>query len=163
MPYWVAQWWEQSLPLMWPGSDPCVDSICGSSSLSMVLSIALGGFSLGTPVVPSPQKPTIPNSNSFKKQINEELPNRCATSKKLFTHLLIHSFFLFSNPFSLITFPWVSSVSRSLHLPFNGVSTSAVYLPVCLSVCLSLCLSVYLPIKVFVCLSVCLSIIYLFI
>ena len=84
---------EQSLPLMWPGSDPCVDSICGSSSLSMILSIALGGFSLGTPVVPSPQKPTIPNSNSFRKQVDEELPNAgCATSKSLFIHFFMHSF-----------------------------------------------------------------------
>ena len=64
--------------------------------------------------------------------------------------IFIYSFFLFSNPFSLITFPWVSSVSRRLHLPFNGLSTSAVYLPVCLSVCLSTFLSA--------CLSVCLSV-----
>ena len=137
---------------MWPGSDPCVDSICGSSSLSILLSIALGGFSLGTPVVPSPQKPTIPNSNSFRKQVDEELPNAgCATSKSLFIHFFIHSFIYFSNPFSLITSPGVSSVSRSLHLPFNGVSTSALYVPDGLSICLSVCLSTFL--------SVCLSVV----
>ena len=31
----------------------------------MVLSSAPRGFSLGTPVFPSPQKPTFPNSNSI--------------------------------------------------------------------------------------------------
>ena len=38
--------------------------ICGLSLL-LVLYSALRGFSLGTPVFPSPQKPTFPNSNSI--------------------------------------------------------------------------------------------------
>ena len=38
--------------------------ICGLSLL-LVLFLALRGFSPGTPVFPSPQKPTFPNSNSI--------------------------------------------------------------------------------------------------
>ena len=45
-----------------PGSNPGVDAICGLSLL-LVLSLAPRGFSPGTPVFPSPQKPTLPNSN----------------------------------------------------------------------------------------------------
>ena len=36
--------------------------MCGLSLL-LVLVLALRGFSQGTPVFPSPQKPTFPNSN----------------------------------------------------------------------------------------------------
>ena len=35
------------------GSNPAIDAICGLSLL-LVLSLALRGFSLGTPVFPSP-------------------------------------------------------------------------------------------------------------
>ena len=54
-----------------PGSNPGVDTICGLSLL-LVLSFALRGFSPGTPVFPSPQKPTFPNSNSTRNQVDEE-------------------------------------------------------------------------------------------
>ena len=47
-----------------PGSNPGIDAICGLSLL-LVLSFAPRGFSPGTPVFPSPQKPTLPNSNSI--------------------------------------------------------------------------------------------------
>ena len=47
-----------------PDSTPGIDAICGLSLL-LVLSFALRGFSPGTPVFPSPQKPTLPNSNSI--------------------------------------------------------------------------------------------------
>ena len=47
-----------------PGSNPAVDAICGLSLL-LVLSLAPRGFSPGTPVFPSPQKPTLQNSNSI--------------------------------------------------------------------------------------------------
>ena len=40
------------------------DVICGLSLL-LVLFLAPRGFSPGTPVFPSPQKPTFPNSNSI--------------------------------------------------------------------------------------------------
>ena len=44
------------------GSNPDVEAICGLSLL-LVLSLAPRGFSLGTLVFPSPQKPTLSNSN----------------------------------------------------------------------------------------------------
>ena len=49
-----------------PGSTPDVDAICGLSLL-LVLSLAPRGFSPGTPVFPSTQKPTLPNSKSIWK------------------------------------------------------------------------------------------------
>ena len=55
------------------GSNPGVDAICGLSLL-LVLFPAPKGFSPGTPVFPSPQKPTIPNSNSIwnaRTRVNE--------------------------------------------------------------------------------------------
>ena len=53
------------------GSNPGDDAICGLSLL-LVLSLAPRGFSPGTPVFPSPQKPTFPNSNSTRNQVDEE-------------------------------------------------------------------------------------------
>ena len=47
-----------------PGSTPGIDAICGLSLL-LVVSFAPRGFSPGTSVFPSPQKPTLPNSNSI--------------------------------------------------------------------------------------------------
>jgi len=46
------------------GAIPGPSVICGLSLL-LVLVLAPRGFSLGTPVFPSPQKPTQPNSNSI--------------------------------------------------------------------------------------------------
>ena len=66
-----------------PGSNPGVDAICGLSLL-LVLSLAPRGFSPGTPVFPSPQKPTFPNSNSTRNQVDEEPLCGCATCKSLF-------------------------------------------------------------------------------
>ena len=43
--------------------------------------MALRGFSPGTPVFPSPQKPAFPNSNSTRYQEDEERPSGYATSK----------------------------------------------------------------------------------
>ena len=71
------------------GSNPGVDTIRWLSLL-LVLSFALRGFSPDTPVFPSPQKPTFPNSNSTRNQVNEEPLCGCATSKWLvFIHLFI--------------------------------------------------------------------------
>ena len=50
------------------GSNPGVDAICGLSLL-LVFSLAPRGFSQGTPVSPAPQKPTFPNSNSTRNQV----------------------------------------------------------------------------------------------
>ena len=47
-----------------PGSIPGLGVISGLSLL-LVLVLAPRGFSPGTPVLPSPQKPTFPNSNSI--------------------------------------------------------------------------------------------------
>ena len=74
-----------------PGSNPGVDAICGLSLL-LVLSLAPRGFSPGTPVFPSPQKPTFPNSNSTRNQVDEEPLCGCATSKSLFIYLFIYLF-----------------------------------------------------------------------
>ena len=71
-----------------PGSNPGVDAIYGLSLL-LVLSFALRGFSLGTPVFPSPQKPAFPNSNSTRNQVEEEPLCGCATSKSLLSLLLL--------------------------------------------------------------------------
>ena len=48
-----------------PGSIPGLDVICGLSLLLFLFS-APRGFSPGTPVFPSPQKPTFLNSNSIR-------------------------------------------------------------------------------------------------
>ena len=69
-----------------PGSNPDVDAICGLSLL-LVLSPAPRGFSPGTPVLPSPQKPTFPNSNSTRNQVDEEPLCGWATYKSLFIYL----------------------------------------------------------------------------
>ena len=49
-----------------PGSIPGLDVICGLSLL-LVLVLAPRGFSQGTPVFPSSQKPTLLNSNLIWK------------------------------------------------------------------------------------------------
>ena len=67
-------------------SSPGVDAICGLSLL-LVLFFAPRGFSPGTPVFLSPQKPTFPNSNSTRSQVDEEPPGGSATSKSLFISL----------------------------------------------------------------------------
>ena len=72
-----------------PGSNFGVDAICGLSLL-LVLFFVPKGFSPGTPVFPSPQKPTFPNSNSTRNQVDEEPLCGCATSKSLFIYLFIY-------------------------------------------------------------------------
>ena len=57
-----------------------------------------GGFSPGTPVFPSPEKPTFPNSNSTRNQVDE---CGCATSKSLFIYLFIY-FLTSSSPFLVL-------------------------------------------------------------
>ena len=68
------------------GSNPRVDAIFGLSLL-LILSFAPRGFSPGTPVFPSPQKPTFPDSNSTRDQVDEEPLCGCSTSKSLFIYL----------------------------------------------------------------------------
>ena len=71
-----------------PGSNSGIDAICGLSLL-LVLSLAPKGFSPGAPVFPSPQKPTFPNSDSTRNQVNQEPLCGCATCKSLFIYLFI--------------------------------------------------------------------------
>ena len=69
-----------------PGSIPGLDVICGLSLL-LVLYSAPRGFSPGTPVFPSPQKPTFPNSNSIRMQ---DLPeNHFAVSGASWVNIMI--------------------------------------------------------------------------
>ena len=76
-----------------PGLNPGVDAICGLTFL-LVLSLAPRGFSPGTPVFPSPQKPIFPNSNSTRNQVDKELLCGCATFKSLLLIFLsIHLLF----------------------------------------------------------------------
>ena len=94
-----------------PGSTHGVDAICGLSLL-LVLSLAPRGFSPGTPVSPSPQKPTFPNPNSTRNQVDEEPLCGCATCKSLF--IFIYLFILFYTPTfqkRLTYFPWFWSES----------------------------------------------------
>ena len=77
-----------------PDSNPGVNTICGLSLL-LDLSLALRGFSPGTPVFPSPQKPTFPNSNLTRNKVDEELLCGCATLKSLFN--LKNSFIYYSH------------------------------------------------------------------
>ena len=51
------------LPPMWLGFKTCCRRHTCGLSLLLVLALALGDLSLGTPVFPSPQKPTLPSSN----------------------------------------------------------------------------------------------------
>ena len=71
-----------------PGSNPDVDAICGLSLL-LVLSFALRGFSPGTLVFPFPQKPTLPNSNSTRNQVDKDVlpPNH-------YLFIIIHLLFI---------------------------------------------------------------------
>ena len=71
-----------------PGSNPGVHTIRGLSLL-----LVPRGFSPGTPIFPSPQKPTFPNSNSIRNQVDEEPLCGCATCKSLF-----YLFYLVSTP-----------------------------------------------------------------
>ena len=87
-----------------PSSNRSVDAICGLSLL-LVLSLAPRGFSPGTPVFPSLQKPTFPNSNSTSNQVDEEPLRGCALSKSLlilFIHLFIGHFLIYL--FTLLSF-----------------------------------------------------------
>ena len=63
-----------------PGSIPGPGVICGLRLL-LVLVFAPRGFSPGTPVFPSPQKPTFPNSNSIQNPRARGLsvPDRCVS------------------------------------------------------------------------------------
>ena len=82
------------------GSNPGVDTICGLSLL-LVLSLAPRGFSPGTPVFPSPEKPTFPNSNSTRNQVDEKPLCGCATCNRFYSFILF-IYLIFHMTLSLI-------------------------------------------------------------
>ena len=63
-------------------------------SLLLVLSLAPRGFSPGTPVFLSSQKPKFQNSNSTRNQVDEEPLCGCASSKSLFIYLRCYNSYL---------------------------------------------------------------------
>ena len=65
------------------------DAISGLSLL-LVLSFVPRGFSPGTSISPSSQKPTVPNSNATRNQEDEEPLIRCGITKSL----LIYFYFI---------------------------------------------------------------------
>jgi len=70
-----------------PGSNPGVNAICGLSLL-LVLSLAPRGFSLGTPVFPSPQKPTLPNTSNTRTCLNKIIRTpKCFVNKQIICNL----------------------------------------------------------------------------
>ena len=81
-----------------PGWNPGFDSICWLSLL-LVLSFAPRGFSPGTLVFPSPQKPTLPNSNSIWNawtRLNEFIWTlKCFVGKKAIYIYLFYIFYIF--------------------------------------------------------------------
>ena len=87
----MAQWWEHSPPTNVARVQIPASTMISGLRLLLVLSFAPRGFSPGTPVFLSPQKPTFPNSNSTRSQVDEETICGCATSKSSFVSF-IHSF-----------------------------------------------------------------------
>ena len=75
-------------------SNPSINAICGFSLL-LVLSFAPRGFSSGTKVFPSPQKTTLPNSNSTRNQVDNEPLSECATSKTVIYVMLFIYLFIY--------------------------------------------------------------------
>ena len=56
---------------------------------AIFLSRSLRGFSPGTPLLPSPQKPAFPNSNLTRSQVDEETLSGCATSRNRLFYLFM--------------------------------------------------------------------------
>ena len=102
-----------------PGSNPGVNAICGLSLL-LVLSFAPRRFSPSTPVFPSPQKPTFPNSNLSINQVHEELLYGCATSNSVFIYL--YFFYLFTTVFIVISLTEVITECAYLMLFSSNVN-----------------------------------------
>ena len=76
-------------PPMWPGFKSrrrrhmCVEVVAGSILCSERLFSGYSGFFVSSKI----KKPTFPNSNSTKNQVDEEPLSGCATSKSLFIYL----------------------------------------------------------------------------
>ena len=100
---------------MWPGVKFGVDAIC--VSLLLVLSFVPRGFSPGTSISPSSQKPTVPNSNATRNQEDEEPLIRCGITKSLLIYFYFIPIYISSN-FSLFGLPvWlIKSCARERFL-----------------------------------------------
>ena len=80
-----------------PGSIPGPGVMCGLSLL-LILFLAPRGFSPGTPVFPSTQKPTFPNSNSIwncQALYHEPLARMIAQALPMFDIKFAFTFFTF--------------------------------------------------------------------
>ena len=83
------------LPPMWPGFKSrrwrhmWVEFVVGSLPCSERFFSGYSGF-------PSPKKPTFPNSNSTRNQVDEEPPSGCATCKSLFIYFYLFIYWFFS-------------------------------------------------------------------
>ena len=84
-----VKWRHHANGLFGPSSNPGVDVICGLSLL-LVLFLAPRGFSPGTLVFLSPPKPTFPNSNLTRNQVDEKPLCGCTTSKSSFIIYFIY-------------------------------------------------------------------------
>ena len=88
----------------------------------LVLPFAPGGFSLCTTVFPSPQKPTFPNSNSTRNQVEEE-PLRgyaTCTSKSLFNNIYLFIYKLAQGKHSLLICYWHYILTTGLLFTFKS-------------------------------------------
>ena len=87
------------------GSNPDVDAICGLSLL-LVLSLSPRGFPPGTLVFPSPQKPTLSNSNliwNARTRLNEFIWTlKCFVGKKAIYIFYTVNFRLLARSFTAI-------------------------------------------------------------
>ena len=98
-PFYGEQGWRSGestrLPPMWPGFKSWrrhhmwVEFVVGSLPCYEKFFSGYSGF-------PSPQKPTFPNSNSTRNQVDEEPLCGCTTSKSLFIYLFIFIYYLFT-------------------------------------------------------------------
>ena len=113
----MVQWWEHSPPTNVARVQiPASNVLCGLSLL-LVLSFAPRGFSPGTPVFPSPQKPTFPNSNSTRNQEDEEPLCGCATFKSLFIVYLFIYLFMCANTSRWLWDFFVSVITLDFQIP----------------------------------------------
>ena len=91
-----------------PSSNPGVDAMCGLSLL-FVLSFAARGFSPGTPVFPSPQKLTCPNSNSIsnaRTRFNEFIRTpKCSVREQIIITNYNYKFFTITITITLTNWP----------------------------------------------------------
>ena len=75
-----------------PGSYPGVDAICAWVEFVVGSLLCSERFFSGCSGLPLSSKPTFPNSNSTRNQVDEETLSECATSNSLFIYLIVYLF-----------------------------------------------------------------------